>query len=145
METLYLLVEANEVRFAIPAESVVSVVRPDEIVPVPLTADHVAGLTALRSKVITVIDTMASIDGGMADVESGQSLVVVDVEGQLYGLAVDQVSDVCDYPVAIRKLGAAFDPGWSRVAVGLIEVGDATLAVVDPAAIVAGEAIDEAA
>jgi purine-binding chemotaxis protein CheW len=110
-----------------------------EIVPVPLAAPWVAGLTALRSRVITVVDTVASIYERQADVRAGQSLVVVNVDGHLYGLAVDEVHDVCEYSVELERLGASFDAGWRRVSQGLIEADGRAVIVADPAMLVLPE------
>jgi purine-binding chemotaxis protein CheW len=136
MEKLYLLAEAEGSTFAISADAIESVVTAGEIVPVPLAAPWVAGLTALRSRVITVVDTIASIYQRQAEIRDGQSLVVVNVDGNLYGLAVDEVHDVCEYSIELERLGASFDSGWRRVSSGMIEADGAAVIVVDPAMLV---------
>ena len=136
MKRLYLVAEIGGSRFAMPADTVESVVTASEFIPGPLAVPMVAGVAALRSKVITVIDTMASIDGGSAAVSMGQSLVVVHVDEFLYGLAVDTVHDVCECAAEPEKLGAAFEPGWRRISIGAIEVDGFTIAVIDPAVLV---------
>ncbi|MBC2777666.1 chemotaxis protein CheW [Parasphingopyxis marina] len=139
MEKLYLLAEADGSTFAISADAIESVVTAGEIVPVPLAASWVAGLTALRSRVITVVDTIASIYQREAEIRDGQSLVVVNVDGNLYGLAVDEVHDVCEYSIELERLGASFDSGWRRVSSGMIEADGAAVIVVDPAILVLPE------
>lgn len=144
MEQLYLVAEVGGARFAIPADTIGSVVTASDIVPVPLAAPMVAGLAALRSNVITVIDTMAAIDGRTALVEAGQSLIVVKVDDFLYGLAVDEIHDVCDCPESPEKLGAAFEPGWHRISTGVIEVDGHTMVVIDPGALVSSSLAEAA-
>ena len=53
-DTLYLVFELGGQRVAIASEIVDSVVHVTDIVPVPLAPPHIAGLAALRSRVITV-------------------------------------------------------------------------------------------
>lgn len=136
MQQLYLIAETGGARFAIPADMIGSVVTASDIIPVPMAAPIVAGLSALRSNVITVIDTMSAIDGRVASVEAGQSLVVVKVDDFMYGLAVDDIHDVCECTTTPQKFGAAFAPGWDRVSTGVIEVDGHLMVVVDPAALV---------
>ncbi|QLC21617.1 chemotaxis protein CheW [Parasphingopyxis sp. CP4] len=135
MDRLYLIAEAGGEHFAIPAEAVESVVTASDVVPVPLADPMIAGVSALRSKVITVVDTVAAIEGGSAAVAAGSSLVVVKIEDFLYGLAVDDVHDVVDFSADPERLGASFAPGWQRVSTGVIEIEDRTIVVIDPGAL----------
>ena len=63
-ELLLVVVIAGE-RVALPAAAVESVVELDTLIPVPRAAPHVAGLSALRSRVLTVIDCMRSLELGV--------------------------------------------------------------------------------
>ncbi|WP_299327679.1 chemotaxis protein CheW [Parasphingopyxis sp.] len=138
MSQLYLVAEIAGTRFAMPADTVESVVTASDIIPVPRAAPTVAGIAALRSKVITVIDTRAAINGSKARIAASQLLIVAKLDDFLYGLAVDKVHDVCEYATAPRKLGAAFEPGWRRVSTGIIELDGAAIVVLNPATLVAG-------
>ncbi len=136
MDQLYLVAETGGERFAMPAETVESVITASEIIPVSLAAPMVAGVAAMRSKVITVIDTIAAIDGRPASVSAGQTLVVICVDDFLYGLAVEEVHDVCECAEHPEKLSAAFDAGWRRISTGVIEVDGCSMVVIDPAALI---------
>ena len=57
MNELLLIVTIAGQRVALPAAAVESVVELDTLIPVPRAACHVAGLSALRSRVLTVIVT----------------------------------------------------------------------------------------
>ena len=59
MNELLLVVTIAGERVALPAAAVESVVELDTLIPVPRAAPHVAGLSALRSRVLTVIDCMS--------------------------------------------------------------------------------------
>ena len=135
MDRLYLIAEAGGEHFAIPAEAVESVVTASDVIPVPLADPMVAGVSALRSKVITVIDTVAAIEGGAATVAAGSSLVVVKIDDFLYGLAVEDVHDVVEFAADPERLGASFAAGWQRVSTGVIEIDERAIVVIDPAAL----------
>ena len=60
MNELLLIVTIAGSRVALPAAAVESVVELDTLIPVPRAPVHVAGLSALRSRVLTVIDTLRS-------------------------------------------------------------------------------------
>lgn len=137
MDTLYLIAEADGAPFAIPAAAVDSVVTRGEIVPIPLAPPHVAGLSALRSRVVTVIDPMAAIRGTAAQLSDDQPLVVVSVDGHSYGLAVDEVHDVIACPERPQPAGTAFERGWQQVALGVVEIDGRAVIVLDPARLIA--------
>ena len=139
MNQLLLLVTIAGNRVALLASDVEAVVELDTLIPVPRAAAHIAGLSALRSRVLTVIDCRRSLDLGDT-VRNGdpQDAVVVDFDGHHYALEVDLVEDVVDAfgtPVALR---AAMAPGWERVALGMIETAAGPLLLVDIGALIAG-------
>ena len=80
MNELLLVVTIAGERVALPASSVESVVELDTLIPVPRAAPHVAGLSALRSRVLTVIDCMRSLDLGQSDCSGGiREAAVVEI------------------------------------------------------------------
>ena len=56
MNELLLIVSIAGSRVALPAVAVESVVELEALIPVPRAPEHLAGLSALRSRVLTVID-----------------------------------------------------------------------------------------
>jgi purine-binding chemotaxis protein CheW len=138
MDDLKLVVRIAGQRVALPAGSVESVVEIEAITPVPLAARHVAGLAALRSRVLTIIDSYAALEIGTAPREGLQQAVVVTVDNHLYGLLVDEVEDVVELSGEPEPLHAGLSAGWSRAALGLVEHQDHALLLLDPALIVAG-------
>ncbi|MGJ8537696.1 MAG: chemotaxis protein CheW [Parasphingopyxis sp.] len=136
MEQLYLVAEAGGARFAMSADTIGSVVPASNVVPVPRAAPMVAGVAALRSNVVTVIDTMAAINGRPASVSEWQSLIVVNIDGFPYGLAVDEVHDVCECPELPEDLAGAFEPEWHRISTGVVEMDGRSVVVIDPAALI---------
>lgn len=138
MDTLYLITKIAGQRVALSAEDVESVVEIETITPVPLVAAHIAGLAALRSRVLTIIDSLAALDLGTTPRDSmAQVVVVVKVEGHLYGLLVEEVEDVVTHGGAVQPVRIALAPGWARVARGTIDLNGDILLLLDPAALIA--------
>ena len=139
MSELLLIATIGGDRVALPAAAVESVVELDALIPVPRAAAHVAGLSALRSRVLTVIDCMRSLELGTTDCSDGiREAAVVELDGHHYALLVDFVEDVVEAlsePTAVR---AAMGAGWERVSRGMVETEQGPLLLVDIAALVSG-------
>jgi purine-binding chemotaxis protein CheW len=146
MNELLLIVAIAGERVALPAAAVESVVELETLTPVPRAPQHVAGLSALRSRVLTVIDCMRSLELGDTDCSDGiREAAVVELEGHHYALIVDQVEDVVEAlsePAAVR---AAMEPGWDRVARGMVETEAGPLLLIDVTALIAGNDLRAAA
>jgi purine-binding chemotaxis protein CheW len=122
-------------RVALLADEMESVVEIEAVAPVPGAAAHIAGLSALRSRVLTVVDARASL--GLGPTEKPRDAVVAIVDGHPYALLVDAVEDVVEGG-DIRPLAASAGPGWSRVARGAVEAEGDLMLLLDLAALVAG-------
>ena len=143
MNELLLIVTIAGSRVALPAAAVESVVELDTLIPVPRAPAHVAGLSALRSRVLTVIDTLRSLELGQSDCSNGiREAAVVEQDGHHYALIVDVVEDVVEAlsdPVQVR---AAMGAGWERASRGMVETEEGPLLLVDVAALIAGNAAE---
>jgi purine-binding chemotaxis protein CheW len=144
-ELLLVVTIAGE-RVALPAAAVESVVELDALSPVPRAAPHVAGLSALRSRVLTVIDCRRSLELGTSDCSNGiREAAVVELDGHHYAFIVDLVEDVVEAlsdPLPVR---AAMGSGWERVAEGMVETENGPLLLVNVAALIAGADVKAAA
>ncbi len=139
MSQLLLIVSIGTSRVAFPSAAIESVVDLDTLIPVPRAAPHVAGLSALRSRVLTVIDTMRSLDLGSTDCSDGiREAAVVELDGHHYALIVDSVEDVVEAMSDAVPVRAAMAEGWERVALGMVETENGPLLLVDVAALIAG-------
>ena len=138
MNNLYLLVTIAGSRVALPTATVESVIEIDGIEPVPLVAPHVAGLFALRSRVLTVIDSCASVGLGQFVWNSHAEAVIVNCDSHGYAILVENVDDVVEPSTSVAPTRAVLSADWSRVALGTIEVDGEALLVVDPDALIAG-------
>ena len=144
MADLLLIVRLAGRRVALPATEVEGVVELDGITPTPQAAGHVAGLSALRSRVLTVIDVMAALEFGRAPVEGLLEAIVVPSGGHPYALLVDSIEDVIETARAPTPIRAPVGAGWDRVAIGMVEAGSDLLLLVDPHLIIAGPAAQAA-
>jgi purine-binding chemotaxis protein CheW len=139
MSSLLLVVTIGGQRVALPSDAVESVVELDTLIPVPRAAPHVAGLSALRSRVLTVIDCMRSLELGTTECSDGiREAAVVELDGHHYALIVDLVEDVVEALSEPTPMRAAMGEGWERVSAGLVETESGPLLLVDVAALIAG-------
>jgi len=143
MAELLLIARLGGRRIAFPASSIEAVVELEGITPAPCAAPHVAGLAALRSRVLTVIDGLAALDLGRAGAQ-GRDAVVIPCEGHTYALIVEEVEDVIQADAPPVPLAAPVGAGWDRVAIGTVEIGAALFLLVDPYLLIAGPAANAA-
>jgi len=140
MAELLLIASLAGRRIAIPASEVEAVVELEGLTPAPRAAAHVAGLSALRSRVLTVIDARAALEFGRASEAHLVEAIVVPSGGHTYAVLVDDVEDVIEAEAAPVAVNAPLGPGWDRVALGMVEADGELLLLVDPHALIAGPA-----
>lgn len=145
MNELLLIVTIAGSRVALLADQVEGVVELDTLIPVPRAPAHIAGLSALRSRVLTVIDCRRSLELGSSEALAGGGLVeaaVVELESHHYALTVDAVEDVVEALSDASPIRAAMEAGWERVSRGMVETEEGPLLLVDVAALVTGPNTD---
>lgn len=140
MAALYLIATIAGQRVALVADAVESVVEIEEMTPVPLAPPHVAGLAALRSRVLTTIDSLAALELGRMAAAPLHQAIVVAVDGHLYGILVDQVDDVATIEAAPQPVRGSLGAGWAVAARGVLDGADGPVLLIDPAVLVAGTA-----
>lgn len=139
MKELLLIVTIAGNRVALPASAVESVVELDTLIPVPRAAPHIAGLSALRSRVLTVIDCCRALE--LAPARSAPPILeaaVVELDGHHYALIVDVVEDVVEAASEVTSIRAAMAAGWERASKGMVETETGPLLLMDVAALVGG-------
>ena len=95
MTDLILIASIAGQKVALRTGDVQSVIEIEGLTPVPCAPLHVAGLSTLRSRVLTVIDPQMALGlGECARREAGAPAVVVFHEGHTYALLLDCVEDV---------------------------------------------------
>jgi len=137
MTDLFLIAEIAGRTIAIGADQVESVVDLGIITPVPCADRRVRGLAALRSRVVTVINSCVAL-GLPCPGEAARRAVITHIDGHPYAMVVEGVEDVAGYDVQPLTSGIALDAGWKSVGTGIIEHGGEPVLVVDLRALVPG-------
>jgi purine-binding chemotaxis protein CheW len=139
MNERLLVVRIAGQRVALPAGRIESVVELVTLIPVPRAAEHIAGLSALRSRVLTVICCRRSLGLSRPELLDGiLEAAVTEVDGHHYALIVDGVEDVLEATSDAAPVRAAMGPGWERVSSGMVETDEGALLLIDVEGLVAG-------
>ncbi len=130
MPDLYLIAQVAGRAVAIESNQVESVVDIGEITAVPRVSSHIRGLAALRSRVVTVVDTPAAL--GLPG--SGGTLrraIITVLDGHHYAMLVDALEDVTPFELQpIGAGGSALDSAWRAAGLGIVERdGEPVLAI----------------
>ncbi|KQM46661.1 chemotaxis protein CheW [Sphingomonas sp. Leaf208] len=134
MSDLFLIAHIAGRGVAIDAAQVDSVVDIGEIVAVPRAEAFVRGLAALRSRVVTVIDTGIAL--GLAPTpDTMRRAVITIVDGHHYAILVDSVEDVAPFVRLPLSSGLALRGGWASVGTGLVERDGEPLLIIDLAVV----------
>ena len=131
---------------AIRAEDVVSVTEIRSLVAVPHAPARIAGLAALRSQVLTVID--CALSAGLdrpSQPERNARAVIVERDEQIYALMVDDIADVTSTLSDDLPLPSHIDEGWKAVSGGLVETGAGLMLLIDVDAMILGAPLSRAA
>lgn len=137
MTQLFLIAQIAGRTVAIGSEQVDSVVDIGSVVPVPLAGGQVGGLAALRSRVVTVINTCATL--GIADPGKRPTRAVITIiEGHHYAILVDALDDVAPFVLTPLGQGLTLDPGWRATGCGVVERGGEPILAIDLRALIPG-------
>ena len=139
MNEMLLVAELAGVRIALPAEEVRSVIEVAALTPVPLAPPHIAGLTAVRSQAITVIESRAALGLPPRSASAEQLAVVIMLNGLSYALLLDGVSDVKSCTTEPVPVSGGYGEGWDHVALGMMELEDGPALLIDPFAFISGK------
>ena len=139
MSTLFLIADINGARVAIDSEHIESLVRVTDVIPVPKCHPSVAGLFALRSRVLTLIDSQYLITGKRETVTKGTLAVVAEIAGHHFGLLVNSVEDVVY--ILEKQIERNIDPppSWAPFVTATASVNGEMVMILDPSQLVNGE------
>lgn len=129
-------------RCALCALDVKSVIEIGTVTPIPRAPAWIAGITALRSQALTVIDCRRALGLGHGSANEEWSTdhraVVVAEGGHSYALMVDSIEDITTAAGEAGQVPGGFGAEWSRVATGMIETLAGPALLLDLAAMLAG-------
>jgi purine-binding chemotaxis protein CheW len=133
--TLFLLAHLAGRGVAVDSAEVDSVIDLGAIVPVPRAGDSVLGVAALRSRVVTVLDTWQLL--GLQAPRRPPRGVVTRVDGHDYAVLFDSVEDVVTLDRLPLPPELALDGVWAQAARGIAEVDGEPMLVLGLDALVA--------
>lgn len=137
MDRLYLIATIAGQPVAMRAAAIDSVVDIGAVIPIPAAPVHVAGLAALRSRVLTVICSEAAL-GLSGRARSTARGVVVAIDGHHYAIAVGGIDDACVIVAEPQPVRIRLEPGWAAVAEAMLPFGDEMLLLIDPVRLIEG-------
>jgi purine-binding chemotaxis protein CheW len=137
MQELFLLAQIDGTEVVICSDIVESVVTVGEVVTVPGCEPVVAGLFALRSRVLTLIDCQYRVTGKRQPAERGMLAIIAGIGGHNFGLLVEKVFDVVPVEDASIHPAVKLDPRWKSLVSRLVEIDGRMVMALDPDALVA--------
>lgn len=135
---LFLIARVAGRTVAIDSAQVESVVDIGTVVPVPRSDRVVRGLTALRSRVVTVIDTCAALGLPPEHTEARRAVITI-VDGHHYAILVGALEDVAPFELLPLSSGLVLDKGWRTIGRGLIERDGEPILAIALGALVPGQ------
>jgi purine-binding chemotaxis protein CheW len=110
---------------------VFDVIRLGTLTPVPLAPRWIAGVMNLRGRIVTAIDLRARFGLPSRNEGAEAMCIVVDFQGERYGLVIDDVGDVVDVDKAIVEANPPTMPrAWQQVSTGVARL-DPLIVIVD--------------
>lgn len=78
--------------YGLPIEAVQEIIRLTEVHPIPKAPDYIKGLISIRGQALPLIDMHARF--GIKSEANCEFAIIVEINGNLVGLAVDEVKEV---------------------------------------------------
>lgn len=120
MSKAFVIAEVAGQRIAFAADQIDQVIEIDRLVQVPGALPVVAGITTLRSKILTVIDVARAV--GAADSASCSKLALTaDREGCGYAFLIDGVQAVVEVHGDVEPIQIRLHADWQRCSIGTVE------------------------
>lgn len=123
--------------FGISVLAVQDVMRHQQIAPIPLAPEVIAGSLNVRGRIVTAYDMRRRLGlPAFGDLEKIM-MVVVDFQHELFALMVDAVGDVLTLPMSsFEKVPANMDSSWRAVAAGVFKLEKELLVILDVANVI---------
>lgn len=140
MSALLVMTQIAGRRCALNANDVKSVIELGVITPVPRAPAFIAGITALRSQALTVIECRRSLGFDEMIWATDHRAAVVAIEGHSYALMVDAIEDITTAQSEPEPVPGGFGAEWSRAATGMVETTIGPALLIDLPALIEGPA-----
>jgi purine-binding chemotaxis protein CheW len=128
-------------RFGIPIDRIREIIPSRPYTPLPGSGAHVCGLINLRGRIVTVLDLGARLNLPPARSHPDHSIVIVEHQGKLVGMAVEEVARIASVDPGSLETSAEtlralrIDRAYLR---GVGEVDEEIFVAVDPDELFAG-------
>ncbi|MEE8537689.1 MAG: chemotaxis protein CheW [Acidobacteriota bacterium] len=137
-----LIVKVTDSLYALPISSIEEILPMKDVAPLPRSAAAVRGVLFLRGHAVTVVDMGILL--GAAPARGGRIVVVV-IEGERYGMVVDQVLKVLPADELEGLSAPASALGASQAVCAVARVAEQVVSLIDLERLVpAGAAADPA-
>lgn len=118
--------------FGIPVLQVQDVLGAQKVTRIPLARPEVAGSLNLRGRIVTAIDVRCRLNLPPREDKQREMSVVVEHDGELYSLIIDEVGDVMALQDSdFEHNPATLDPLWRNISAGIYRLEKQLLVVVD--------------
>src|SRR5262249_7322288 len=118
--------------FGIPVLQIQDVLGEQKVTRVPLAPKEVAGSLNLRGRVVTAINLRHRLGMQPMPANMKPMYVVVDHQGELYSLIVDNVGEVLHLPDEdFEKTPATLDASWRDLSLGVYRLKEQLLVILD--------------
>ncbi|MDA0782905.1 MAG: chemotaxis protein CheW [Rickettsiales bacterium] len=128
----YLVMRLESQLFGILVENIQDVLSSMKITPIPLAPPEVKGAMNLRGRIVTVINLRSIL--GMKDDKKTENYksVILEIEGNLYSIIVDSVSEVMDIADnEIKRLPENISQRWKEVSTGVYSMENEVMIFLD--------------
>jgi len=132
MQDIYLIAEFGGESVAIESKYVESVVHIPEIIPAPQADKSVAGLFALRSRVLTLIDSSYMVTGISSSKGRNSLAIILEISGHCYGLLVERAEDVVSISREDMVDSISASQQWQKIVKEFAVLDGKTIMIVDP-------------
>jgi purine-binding chemotaxis protein CheW len=118
--------------FAVNALTVEDVLLPHKITSVPLVPKEIIGLLNLRGRIVTAIDLRIKMGMESSATRLENKSIVVKYQNNLYSLVVDEVTGVCDIPLAeIEHTPENLSEGWKEHCLGIYKLENELMVILN--------------
>jgi purine-binding chemotaxis protein CheW len=129
---VFLTLTVADTLCGVPVLSVRDVLTAQAITRIPLAPAEVAGSLNLRGRIVTAIDLRRRLGLPPRAGDAAGMSVVVERDGELYSLLVDEVGDVVPLPRTGRAAKPpTLDPLWREVAADVHRLEDRLVILLD--------------
>ncbi len=119
-------------RFGIPILQVQDVLGEQRVTKIPLAPPEVAGSLNLRGRIVTAINVRKRLGLERAEGKQTNMSVVVEHEGELYSLIIDEIGDVMRlHNRDFKPTPGTLDPVWREISSGVYRLEEELLVVLD--------------